>query len=115
MSVWICREHGLYGGSGFCPSCGRIGSRAQIASADEARVAQDIKTEVRIAPNGLPPLQSKPDRTEEYRALQIEVAKEIFLRLMADKECDHVTAAERAFSWASAFLAEIKRRDRDGT
>lgn len=24
-------------------------------------------------------------------------------------------AAERAFSWASAFLAEIKRRDRDGT
>lgn len=115
MSVWICREHGLYGGSGFCPSCGHIGSRAQIASADEARVAQDIKTEARIAPNGLPPFQSKPDRTEEYRALQIEVAKEIFLRLMADKECDHVTAAERAFSWASAFLAEIKRRDRDGT
>ena len=115
MSVWICREHGLYGGSGFCPSCGHIGSRAQIASADEARVAQDIKTEARIAPNGLPPFQSKPDRTEEYRALQIEVAKEIFLRLMADKGCDHVTAAERAFSWASAFLAEIKRRDRDGT
>ena len=46
MSVWICREHGLYGGSGFCPSCGHIGSRAQIASADEA--AENRREEKRM-------------------------------------------------------------------
>lgn len=28
MSVWVCPDHGLYGGQVFCPACGKNGSFA---------------------------------------------------------------------------------------
>ena len=30
MSLWYCSEHGLYGGQVECPTCGTIGSIAEL-------------------------------------------------------------------------------------
>ena len=31
MSLWFCKDHGLYGPEGCCPSCGRKGEYATVA------------------------------------------------------------------------------------
>jgi hypothetical protein len=37
MSLWICPEHGLYGGGPGCPQCGKIGDWAEIRDGSEDR------------------------------------------------------------------------------
>jgi uncharacterized Zn finger protein (UPF0148 family) len=33
MSLWVCPEHGLYGGDVFCPKCGKNGEFATLHDA----------------------------------------------------------------------------------
>ena len=49
MSLWLCSEHGLYGGDVFCPKCGGTGSVVTLAlcgapaSVDTLPKGQDAK------------------------------------------------------------------------
>lgn len=60
MSLWICEEHGLYGGGPGCPQCGRIGEWATIRETEqpepERHAWDDLFDEVRwegVVNNGM--------------------------------------------------------------
>ena len=53
MSLWICPDHGLYGGGPGCPQCGKIGDWAEVRGGDSERIEperhawDDLKEELR--------------------------------------------------------------------
>jgi hypothetical protein len=49
MSLWICDEHGLYGGQIDCPKCGKTGHYAEFHDdpEPERRAWDDLFEEVR--------------------------------------------------------------------
>lgn len=51
MSLWVCAEHGLYGGQVFCPVCGVNGDYATVEPAEERE--GDASDEAALPPSGL--------------------------------------------------------------
>jgi hypothetical protein len=58
MSLWVCAEHGLYGGQVFCPRCGKTGRYAALAT--ELGVLPASGMPLREDPQGLRPKAGSP-------------------------------------------------------
>lgn len=50
MSLWICSEHGLYGGQVHCPTCGQAGEWATVQDEPlpQRHAWDDLKEECHI-------------------------------------------------------------------
>lgn len=57
MGLWVCPEHGLYGGDVFCPQCGGTGEFAQL---EEVKVSRKIHKVILDASQPCPQVHQVP-------------------------------------------------------
>jgi hypothetical protein len=41
MSLWLCPDHGLFGGQVTCPTCGKVGDYADMSLSDQREHAKE--------------------------------------------------------------------------